>query len=634
MKNKKGFTLVELIAVIVLLALIALLITPKISETLKKQKLEIFRDSVEGIVDTVKKDAVSNAGISTGMSSYRSYTFNENSLQLDAADYESPDEKIMLSGSIENGTGNIIITNVSDISLAITNGKYCATKTATERDITVVEMQDGDTCGMIDTTIESAPSCFTYNENPDGTLTITGYDFANTKYCGPSISIPNKINKKVVSAIEEGAFFDYNEERYILVANYMYYVKDDSGNIIDEYWISDYPELLPVDAEINYYYFTRVTSANEKYCYNISDGTSTEVDLNYQKTASDGYDYCSIDADYYKLVNDNVITGIDLSKNYNIKEIPELLAPGSRITTINLGTNVTNIGISAFESNIITNLQIPNKLVDIASSAFSDNDIKSIDFSNASNLANIGTTAFYYNNIESLDLTGAVNLKNIGANAFEDNLIYTVVFNENLEAISDGAFYENYIINVSFDNLANLKYVGNYAFEYNSVSTLSFENTNNLEYIGNYAFYYNNIKNLDLSGLTKLSYIGKKSFYENNISALDLTGLTNLEYIGDYAFAYNYTSGEINLLDSTNLAYIGYRAFRTYSGSPYTNIYLPAYISELGEQAFYGTSSCDGYNFYISLDSDVTYNTMLSMDEYTYQDSDTYYKFRSNRAIC
>ena len=38
MKNKKGFTLVELLAIIVLLGLLAILITPKITETLKNKK--------------------------------------------------------------------------------------------------------------------------------------------------------------------------------------------------------------------------------------------------------------------------------------------------------------------------------------------------------------------------------------------------------------------------------------------------------------------------------------------------------------------------------------------------------------------------------------------------------------------
>ena len=39
MKNNKGFTLIELIAVIILVGLIALIITPKITKVLKRSKI-------------------------------------------------------------------------------------------------------------------------------------------------------------------------------------------------------------------------------------------------------------------------------------------------------------------------------------------------------------------------------------------------------------------------------------------------------------------------------------------------------------------------------------------------------------------------------------------------------------------
>lgn len=49
MKNKKGFTLVELLAVIVILGLLAVLIVPKVTETLKKSRININQSSVSGL---------------------------------------------------------------------------------------------------------------------------------------------------------------------------------------------------------------------------------------------------------------------------------------------------------------------------------------------------------------------------------------------------------------------------------------------------------------------------------------------------------------------------------------------------------------------------------------------------------
>ena len=91
MKNKKGFTLVELLAVIVLLGLLAILITPKITETLKKQKKAIFTNSVEGIVNAISNDIADDSSISTEMSQYRAYEFDVNKLYLIVEDNMSKD---------------------------------------------------------------------------------------------------------------------------------------------------------------------------------------------------------------------------------------------------------------------------------------------------------------------------------------------------------------------------------------------------------------------------------------------------------------------------------------------------------------------------------------------------------------
>ena len=47
---KKGFTLVELLAVIVILAVIALITTPIIIDSLNTSKKEAFKDSVNSIM--------------------------------------------------------------------------------------------------------------------------------------------------------------------------------------------------------------------------------------------------------------------------------------------------------------------------------------------------------------------------------------------------------------------------------------------------------------------------------------------------------------------------------------------------------------------------------------------------------
>ena len=51
---KKGFTLVELLAVIVILAVIALITTPIIIDSLNTSKKEAFKDSVNSLIKVLK----------------------------------------------------------------------------------------------------------------------------------------------------------------------------------------------------------------------------------------------------------------------------------------------------------------------------------------------------------------------------------------------------------------------------------------------------------------------------------------------------------------------------------------------------------------------------------------------------
>lgn len=60
MNNKKGFTLIELIAVVIILSLIALLIFPAIEKTINGAKKDLYDTQIKGIIDGAKSWVADN----------------------------------------------------------------------------------------------------------------------------------------------------------------------------------------------------------------------------------------------------------------------------------------------------------------------------------------------------------------------------------------------------------------------------------------------------------------------------------------------------------------------------------------------------------------------------------------------
>ena len=113
-KNKNAFTLIELLAVIVILAIIALIATPIILGIVEDAKKDAFLRSVELVISTTDMDIANK-------------TFEEEYI------YEITDGNISnLEVSVKNTegmNGNIIYDIEGKEEYAIHNGVYCVIKT-------------------------------------------------------------------------------------------------------------------------------------------------------------------------------------------------------------------------------------------------------------------------------------------------------------------------------------------------------------------------------------------------------------------------------------------------------------------------------------------------------------------------
>ena len=171
-KNKKGFTLIQLLAVIVILAVILVIAIPRILDVIETSKKDSFKTSAQLIADSAEKKYVENK-----LNNIDEEITCENVSKLSKEDYESC--KITFDNE---GNAKVTIEGKGKFKdLAICNG----TKTSVEL---------SDTCS-------TDAKYFAYEE-VEGGISITGYSIEG----GLDVVIPSEIDGKQVVAIGNNAF--------------------------------------------------------------------------------------------------------------------------------------------------------------------------------------------------------------------------------------------------------------------------------------------------------------------------------------------------------------------------------------------------------------------------------------------
>ena len=176
MKKKRGFTLVELLAVIVILAVILIIAMPKISDVIKNSK--------EASLETTAKLIASQAE--------KKYTENQ----------------------VLDGSGTIKCSDVAKISDADYESCNITFDDKGNAKVTIVgkgKFEGMAVCNANKNSASISSDCstdakyFSYEEI-EGGISITGYDITG----GTDVVIPSQINGKTVVAIGDGAFTDKN----------------------------------------------------------------------------------------------------------------------------------------------------------------------------------------------------------------------------------------------------------------------------------------------------------------------------------------------------------------------------------------------------------------------------------------
>lgn len=140
MKNKKGFTLVELLAVIVILAIILAIAIPSITGLIESQRRSAFESNIKMIIKGMEYKILEHSSGST-----EPYTFSVTT-PADIADFGGdPAQFDSFAATYDAATGIITVTE----AFAKDGGKFskCCTEEATYNSVSVGTI-DGESCNV------------------------------------------------------------------------------------------------------------------------------------------------------------------------------------------------------------------------------------------------------------------------------------------------------------------------------------------------------------------------------------------------------------------------------------------------------------------------------------------------------
>jgi type II secretory pathway pseudopilin PulG len=229
MKNnfsRSGFTLVELLAFIVILAIILVISLPLVMDILGVIKKDAFKATANSIADA-GRILIANEGDN---SEYQSFYY------LEGVEYNADNKKLDYSGDGPI-TGVVVLNGKGKVALAIHDGTYCAIKSTIDNKVSINEATP-DNCNSYNviTTCDTWDQLASYYDlDLNSLLEINNETDSNSSTCNRNIKIPilaNAAEYKVVGANEAITYYKtyytvgyFNYSQSFTSTNYEYTVK-------------------------------------------------------------------------------------------------------------------------------------------------------------------------------------------------------------------------------------------------------------------------------------------------------------------------------------------------------------------------------------------------------------------------
>ena len=165
MKKKNGFTLAELLGIIIVVAIITLIAIPTVNKVIETSKVKSYKLSVLATSNEIEKECE--------MSLIR----NETIIEKYDLTQTGINPKINIDNEQSNGEGTILVDTDCKTKIMLYTDKYCAIKDFTDDNISVTDIKEGN-CELFPSAVFAASN-----------LTFAGNSHVDTGNFSPILKI-------------------------------------------------------------------------------------------------------------------------------------------------------------------------------------------------------------------------------------------------------------------------------------------------------------------------------------------------------------------------------------------------------------------------------------------------------------